>query len=64
VCAYDSDESIPDKLEYVMQNNVTVTIDPEGIVPELNEMNNSMTVEIGPTATQPSTWGAIKSLYR
>jgi|GEM_PF-456788 len=64
VCAYDSDESIPDKLEYVMQNNVTVTIDPEGMVPELNEMNNSMTVEIGPTATQPSTWGAIKSLYR
>ena len=63
-CAYPSDDSVPDKIEYVMQNNVTVTIDPAGAVPELNEMNNSMTVEIGPTANKASTWGTIKSMYR
>lgn len=63
-CAYPSDESIPDKLQYVMQNNVTVTVDPYGDLRELNEMNNSLTVEIGPTANRPSTWGTIKSMYR
>jgi hypothetical protein len=42
----------------------TAVIDPDDFIPEMLETNNSMTIVIGPSYTQGTVWGTIKSLYR
>jgi len=41
---------------------ITVSIDPDGLVPELDEANNVRSIS-GPVGAFPATWGCIKSLY-
>ncbi|MFH1219384.1 MAG: hypothetical protein V1694_02910 [Candidatus Eisenbacteria bacterium] len=42
----------------------TAHVDDSGLVSEMDETNNSMTIFIGPSAVSNSTWGTIKALYR
>jgi hypothetical protein len=42
----------------------TATVDPDNLVPEMDETNNSMTIVVGPSANDATSWGLIKALYR
>jgi hypothetical protein len=42
----------------------TATVDYDDAVEETDESNNSMTIFVGPTATNGTSWGLLKSLYR
>jgi hypothetical protein len=54
-------EPVPYSLGY---NTVTVTLDPYNLVPEADETNNEMTIDLGPIANDFVTWSGIKSMYR
>jgi hypothetical protein len=42
----------------------TACIDGAGLISEMDETNNCMTISIGPSAVNNSTWGMMKALYR
>ena len=46
------------------QMNCTVIVDPNDLIEEIDETNNSMTMELGPVAADPATWSTVKALYR
>ncbi|UCG51061.1 MAG: hypothetical protein JSW58_12780 [Candidatus Latescibacterota bacterium] len=48
---------------YSGEDMATFELDPGGVVEELREWNNSITVSVGSVATEPSTWGRIKALF-
>ncbi|MBC8426897.1 hypothetical protein H8E07_22510 [bacterium] len=54
-------EPVPYSLGYT---TVTVTVDPYNLVPEADETNNQMTIDLGAIPNDAAAWGAIKSMYR
>jgi hypothetical protein len=41
-----------------------IWLDFQDVIPEMNENNNRCTIPyLPPTATAPTTWGRVKSLY-
>lgn len=43
---------------------VTIEVDPNHLVPETDESNNIMTIDLGTIANDFTTWSGIKSMYR
>ncbi|MBC8426898.1 hypothetical protein H8E07_22515 [bacterium] len=54
-------EPLPYTLGY---NSVLVSVDPYNLVPEADETNNTMIIDLGPIANDFVTWSGIKSMYR
>lgn len=45
-------------------STLTAVVDPDDLVWEVDETNNSMTIMVGPSANDATSWGFIKALYR
>ena len=43
---------------------LTVTVDPNGLVPEVDEDNNVFTINLEPIEAESSSWTLIKDMYR
>ncbi len=43
---------------------VTITVDPDNLVEEIDETNNTIVVDLQPIANEAESWSAIKSMYR
>jgi hypothetical protein len=43
---------------------LVLTVDPNDVVPETDESNNTVTIDLGPIANDFVTWSGVKSLYR
>ena len=46
------------------QQNITLSIDTDLQIPEYDETNNTLTVELGPIPVGDATWSRVKTLYR
>ncbi|MBU0741365.1 hypothetical protein KKG45_02020 [bacterium] len=51
-------------IPYAGQATLTVVVDPYNLVPEVDETNNTMTIDLEPVADETITWTAVKSIYR
>ncbi len=49
---------------YEDQETCRIVVDEGGTVTEVDEQNNTATIDLAPVADQPSTWSAVKALYR
>lgn len=62
-CTYTM-EPFVEWIPYGGQPTLTVVVDPDHEVPEVDEGNNSMTVDLEPIANESLTWTTVKSIYR
>ncbi len=44
--------------------SVTIQLDPENLVDEIDETNNEITINLAPVANESKSWTSIKSMYR
>ena len=56
------------QVPYLQQTEAMATIDPDGLILEADETNNTLVVPMGPVSaglgTSVSSWGRVKALYR
>ena len=56
------------QVPYLQQTQAMATIDPDGLILEADETNNTLVVPMGPVSvglgTPVSSWGRVKALYR
>ncbi|MBC8426899.1 hypothetical protein H8E07_22520 [bacterium] len=63
-CLYSIEYELPETTFVPGYTTVTVAVDPFNLVPETDETNNTMTIDLGPIANDFETWSSIKSMYR
>jgi hypothetical protein len=54
-------EPIPFQVEFP---TVTIRLDPDGLIDEIDETNNEYVIDLAAVAASPRSWSAIKGLYR
>jgi hypothetical protein len=54
-------EPVPYELGF---QTMVLTVDPNDVVPETDETNNEVVIDLGPIANDLVTWSGVKSIYR
>ncbi len=63
-CSYHYVEEYPWTVIEPGFTTVTIIVDPYNVVPEYDETNNTIVIDLMPIANETSTWSGIKSMYR